>query len=322
MTRDKLVGPKPWPDVASVRSIGAVAGRLSDRLACRRCRRGHNARRLRNSRVAGLCRTGRLAAPGRHLRLSAWRARLCAIRLVAAPGGWSDICHLAHGCRHRGCDGRGRCAALRPDRHTGRVHRGHTLSHRMVVAPEHAGTADKRQHFGRLQGRCRVDDHHDAAAKPVWNCRRWAQLLRASGGVGRPTWPNSLSCSCHWHRSHPAAPVGRSLSAGTAGRSCHCRAVDCRSIGVWAPRAGCADDRKDPSRVAVAGRPSAPSPGCRGNCSACRRMPVARLRGQEVVRAAEDLDLPLDGLGLPALVEGHDDDCRAEAANDPRLLQE
>ena len=64
---------------------------------------------------------------------------------------------------------------------------------RMVAATEHAGAADKRQHFGRLQGRCRIDDHHDAAAKPVWRYRRWTQLLRASGGVGRPTRPNRTS---------------------------------------------------------------------------------------------------------------------------------
>ena len=55
MTRDKLVGPKPWTDVASVCSIGAVVGRLSDRLACRRYRRGDHAGGLRDSGVAGLC---------------------------------------------------------------------------------------------------------------------------------------------------------------------------------------------------------------------------------------------------------------------------
>ena len=45
-------------------------------------------------------------------------------------------------------------------------------------------------------------------------------------------------------------------------------------------------------------------------------------RHDEVVGAAEDLDLPLDGVGLPALVERHDHDRGAEAADRPRLLEE
>ena len=150
--------------------------------------------------VPGLCRTGGLAAPGRHLRLSARRARLCAARLVAATGGRADVRHLADDCRHRGRDGRGRCAALRPDRQPGGLHRGHTLPDRMAAAAQHAGAADQRQHFGRLQGRRRIDDHHDPAAEPVRRCRRRTQFLRASGGVGRPTRPDSLPCARHWHR--------------------------------------------------------------------------------------------------------------------------
>ena len=43
---------------------------------------------------------------------------------------------------------------------------------------------------------------------------------------------------------------------------------------------------------------------------------------QQVVRAPEDLDLALHGVGLPLLVERHDDDRRAERAHDPRLLEE
>ena len=48
----------------------------------------------------------------------------------------------------------------------------------------------------------------------------------------------------------------------------------------------------------------------------------AGLRRHEVVRAAENLDLALDGVRLPALVEGHDHDGGAEPANRPRLLEE
>ena len=48
----------------------------------------------------------------------------------------------------------------------------------------------------------------------------------------------------------------------------------------------------------------------------------AGLRRDEVVRAAENLDLALDGVRLPALVEGHDHDRGAEPANRPRLLEE
>ena len=50
--------------------------------------------------------------------------------------------------------------------------------------------------------------------------------------------------------------------------------------------------------------------------------PEAGLADQEVVRAAEDLDLPLDRLGLPLLVEGHDDDAGAVAPHRPGLLEE
>ena len=48
----------------------------------------------------------------------------------------------------------------------------------------------------------------------------------------------------------------------------------------------------------------------------------ASLTGQEVVRATEDRDLPVDRLGLALLVERHDDRRRAVAANRPRLLEE
>ncbi len=48
----------------------------------------------------------------------------------------------------------------------------------------------------------------------------------------------------------------------------------------------------------------------------------ARRLGQEVVGAAEDRDLPLDGLRLAPLVERHDDDCRAERAHRARLREE
>ena len=50
--------------------------------------------------------------------------------------------------------------------------------------------------------------------------------------------------------------------------------------------------------------------------------PEPGLGDQQVVGAAQDLDLPLDGLGLAALVEGHDHDPRAVAADRPRLLEE
>ncbi len=50
--------------------------------------------------------------------------------------------------------------------------------------------------------------------------------------------------------------------------------------------------------------------------------PEAGLAGQQVVRTAEDLDLPLDRLGLPLLVEGHDDDAGSVPPHRPRLLEE
>ena len=50
--------------------------------------------------------------------------------------------------------------------------------------------------------------------------------------------------------------------------------------------------------------------------------PEPGLADQEVVRAAEDLDLPLDRLGLPLLVEGHDDDAGAVPPHRPGLLEE
>ena len=46
------------------------------------------------------------------------------------------------------------------------------------------------------------------------------------------------------------------------------------------------------------------------------------LAEEQVVRAPEDLDLPLDRVGLPALVERHDDDRGAERADRARLLEE
>ena len=49
--------------------------------------------------------------------------------------------------------------------------------------------------------------------------------------------------------------------------------------------------------------------------------PESGFADQQVVCAAQDLDLPLDGLGLAALVEGHDHDARAVAADRPRLLE-
>ncbi len=48
----------------------------------------------------------------------------------------------------------------------------------------------------------------------------------------------------------------------------------------------------------------------------------SRLGRQQVERAAEDLHLPLDALGLPALVERHDDDRRSERAHRPCLREE
>ena len=50
-----------------------------------------------------------------------------------------------------------------------------------------------------------------------------------------------------------------------------------------------------------------------------RRPAVA---GEQVVGAAADLDLALDRVGLPDLVEGHHDDAGAVAADRPRLLEE
>ena len=44
--------------------------------------------------------------------------------------------------------------------------------------------------------------------------------------------------------------------------------------------------------------------------------------GEEVVGAAADRDLALDGLGLALLVEGHHDDGRPEAADLARLGEE
>ena len=46
------------------------------------------------------------------------------------------------------------------------------------------------------------------------------------------------------------------------------------------------------------------------------------LADEQVVGAAEDLDLALDGVRLAALVERHDDDRRAERAHRARLLEE
>src|SRR5581483_4850388 len=47
-----------------------------------------------------------------------------------------------------------------------------------------------------------------------------------------------------------------------------------------------------------------------------------RLLRQELVRALADRDLPFDRLGLPLLVEGHDDDAGAVTAHPPRMLEE
>ena len=72
--------------------------------------------------------------------------------------------------------------------------------------------------------------------------------------------------------------------------------------------------------------------------AACSSIPVATARmfgsrtmssgenpaslDEQVVRASEDLDLALRGLGLALLVEGHDDDGRAVAPHRRGLLEE
>ena len=50
--------------------------------------------------------------------------------------------------------------------------------------------------------------------------------------------------------------------------------------------------------------------------------PEAGLLGEQLVRAGEDVDPPLDGVGLALLVERHHDDRRAVPAAEPRLAQE
>ena len=136
-----------------------------------------------------------LAAAGRHLRLPARRARLCVARLVAPTGGRTDLRHLADGRRHRRGDGRGRRAALRPDRQPRGLHGGTAVPARLAAAPKRAGAADQRQHPGGLQGRRRSDDRDDPTAEPAWRRRRRTQFLR----TGVCCWPASSArstCSC------------------------------------------------------------------------------------------------------------------------------
>ena len=76
----------------------------------------------------------------------------------------------------------------------------------------------------------------------------WAGQLRAT----------SPPCTCHWYRSHPAAPVGRSLSAGTAGALLplwRCRLSQHWRLGF--PRWVC------PRREDPAGLPSLEGPALR-----------------------------------------------------------
>ena len=54
------------------------------------------------------------------------------------------------------------------------LHRGRALPDRLGVSAQRAREADQRQHSRRLQGRGRIDDRHDAAAKSVRRARRRA----------------------------------------------------------------------------------------------------------------------------------------------------
>ena len=150
---------------------GPVARRLSARMVARRHRRGRDARGLCDPGFARLCGTGRPAAAGRRLRISARRARLRAVRLLAPARDRSDIGHLAHDRRDRGNDGGRRCAPLCADRQPRGFHgRGPCLD-RLGPAAQRAREADQQQHPGRFQGRRRDDHRDDPDPEPDWACR-------------------------------------------------------------------------------------------------------------------------------------------------------
>ncbi len=213
-----------------------VAGR-------RNCRR--DARRLCDSGFSRLCDAGRAAAAGRHLRLSAGRARL---RLVG---------HLADDRRNRRRDGGRRRAALRTDREPRRLHCRGALSLRLDLAAERAREADQRQHPGRLQGRRRTDHRDDAAAEPVWRARRRAQFLRSRLAVGRATRSDAFPRAGRRHFRDRAARARRASAAAKAGRPRGRRAVDCDRNHARPSRPGRADDRRDPGRPSRSGGPAA-----------------------------------------------------------------
>ena len=152
--------------------------RIPGRLACRRSRRRDHLGGLRDSGFARLCRACGLAAAGRHLRLSARRARLCPARLVAPARHRAHLRDLADDRRDGRRHGGRRRATLRADRQPRGLHGGGAQPVRLAVAAERAGEADQRQHPGRLQGRRRPDHRHDAAAEPVRREGRRPQFLR------------------------------------------------------------------------------------------------------------------------------------------------
>ena len=130
------------------------------------------------SRFRSPMRPCRTAAAGRHLRLSSWRARLCAFRIFAPNGDGTDIGDLADDRRH-GREMAAGTRTLRPDRQPCSLHRGFALPDRLAAATERSCEADQRQHPGRLQGGRGTDHRHDPVAEPVRRDRRRTQFLRA-----------------------------------------------------------------------------------------------------------------------------------------------
>ena len=212
--------------------------------------RRRDARRLCDPGVPGLCGPCRVAAPGRHLWLYAWRLGLCSPWVVPPACGRPDLRNLAHDRRQRRGAGRRGRDTLRTDREPFGVRGGAALPDRLALQAQYSRSSGQRQHSCRLQGGRRAHNHHESVAEPVRRGWRRAQLLRP----GDPACGSNRGCPSarigHWSSCDPPLASWRTISVGQAGRA--------HRGGVGHPdgnlvRASVAGDtcyRKHPGRIA------------------------------------------------------------------------
>ena len=227
----------------------------------------------------------RLAAAGRHLRLSAGRSGLCPARILASARDRADFRHLADDCRDRGGNGRGGRATLRPDRQPRGLHGRGALPVRLAVAAERARKADQRQHSCGFQGRRRLDDCDDAAAEPVRRERRGPQFFR----TGVRCWPgNSVRCSTSFSSSGSSRSgcivfgerllPGKPVALGVVTLAI----IAATLLGL--PALGVPITGEIPAGLPSLGRPGSQAARRRGNRSVGRRLPAAGLYRGRICR--------------------------------------